>query len=83
MKPLRIDGATRILGAPDDWDPETQGDVNLLPIRDMTAMSGPVMLSCWELSPDELAKIQATGKVYLMVWGTGHPPVAISVEEPV
>lgn len=38
-----------------------------------------VMASVWTLSDDERAKIAAGGMVELMVWGAGHPPVALAV----
>lgn len=38
----------------------------------------PVVETCWELSPEELAVVQQTGKVYLSIVG-GQPPVCLSV----
>lgn len=36
--------------------------------------------SCWELSPEEIKKIQETGKVYLYIQGTVVPPVLLTTE---
>ena len=38
-------------------------------------------ISCWELTAEELAEVQRTGKVWLHVWGV-HPPVCVSGESP-
>lgn len=47
-----------------------------------TVMQSPgdaqVVETCWELSPEELAVVQQTGKVYLSIVG-GQPPVCLSV----
>jgi hypothetical protein len=74
----RIEGATRNLGAPPDWD----GDIskcNVLPIRDVTTEHGPFMVSCWEPTPAELAAINAGESIRLWIAGTGHPVVAMTV----
>lgn len=34
-------------------------------------------VSCWTPSEEELKEIQRTGKVWLWVFGQGHPPVSI------
>jgi hypothetical protein len=40
------------------------------------------MVSAWEPTPQELALLNAGGKVYLRIVGSGHPPVAIWAEGP-
>ena len=82
MIPARIEGCTRVLGAPKGWTPETSGQCRGLPIRDDMNGDVPVMLSTWELMPDEIAALQAGAKVVLRIVGTGHPPVALWVGEP-
>ena len=42
---------------------------------------GTVAVSAWELDDQERAAIAAGGRVELRVWGGGHPPVALRVEE--
>lgn len=34
--------------------------------------------TCWELTPEELATVQRTGRVYLIAAGWEHPPVTLS-----
>lgn len=75
----RIEGATRNLGAPTDWD----GDLskcNVLPICDVETEHGPFMVSSWEPTPAELAAINAGESIRLWVFGTRHPVVALTVE---
>lgn len=44
--------------------------------------NGTCCVSCWELSPDELADVIRTGKVFLSVfWGQTQPPVYVGSEE--
>ena len=35
-------------------------------------------ISCWELTPEEIAHVIHTGRVYLFVYGGLHPPVFVS-----
>lgn len=73
----RIQGTTRVLG-------KSQGYLGL-PIRDELISEGvngpgtPAMVSAWEPTPDELARLRSGATVYLRVLGTVHPPVMLSV----
>lgn len=41
------------------------------------------MISCWQLSPEELAEVQRIGKVWLIIWtGSTHPPVCVAGIDP-
>jgi hypothetical protein len=76
----RIEGATRNLGAPADWD----GDIskcNVLPIADVMTDHGPFMVSAWEPTPAELEAINAGASIQLWIAGTGHPVVSLAVSE--
>lgn len=77
----RIDGATRVLGQPVDWNEERDGKCAGLPIRDQVVGGQRVMVSAWTPTPDELAAIAAGAHVLLFVWSVGHPPVSIGVGE--
>ena len=48
---------------------------------EMTAdpVGHPVILSAWELTDAERSAVAAGGMVELMVWGTGTPPVSLTV----
>lgn len=75
-----IEGATRILG-------KSQGYLGL-PLRDepinctVGGEDTPSMVTAWEPTPDEIARINSGAPVLLRVLGTAHPPVMISVGEP-
>lgn len=72
-----IEGATRVLG-------KSQGYLGL-PLRDemvnctVGGEETPSMVTAWEPTPDEIARIAAGAPVYLRVIGTAHPPVMIEV----
>ena len=34
-------------------------------------------ISCWELSPEEIAEVARTGKVWINVYAKTHPPVSV------
>ena len=76
----RILGTTRVLG-------KSQGYLGL-PVRDelrSTVADGPqtpVMVTAWEPTPDELARLNRGAPVYLVIVGTAHPPVVMEVGEP-
>jgi hypothetical protein len=75
------EGATRYLGAPKDWVPEENGVCSHLAILDASNDLGDaVMISAWEPTPAELAALNSGAKVYLSIWGVGHPPVALFVQ---
>lgn len=37
----------------------------------------PVIISCWQLSPEELEEVNRTGVVWLHVMGFSMPPVSV------
>lgn len=42
----------------------------------------PVTISCWKVTAEEMAEIQRTGRVWLLVLGHGIPPVAVTGTKP-
>lgn len=44
---------------------------------------GERYVSCWKLNAEELKHIQETGTIYIMVTGSGHPPICPSIECPI
>lgn len=74
-----IEGVTRIIG-------KSQG-YRGLPLRDEVItdpVNGqtPAMVSAWQPTPDELARLNAGASIHLWVLGTQHPPVLVEVGEP-
>lgn len=83
MKPGKIYGETRALGAPVDWDEAKYGPCGSLSIKDERDKSGlPSMTSCWMPSDEERERIANGGAVYLNVVGAVHPPVMLWVGPP-
>lgn len=76
----KIEGATRFMNKPQNWNGELNGHCGVLPIRDETIANLPAMTSAWEPTPRELEILNAGGKVYLTVIGMSHPPVSLWVE---
>lgn len=82
MIPARIEGCTRVLGAPQGWTPETSEPCCGLPIRDEVSGGMPVMVSAWEPTPAEAAAIAAGANIMLRIVGVAHPPVMLFVGDP-
>ena len=83
MIPGRIPLATRVLGAPENWDPAVHGPCGGLPILDHVDEHGvPWMVSAWTPLPEEIAAIVAGGSVLLWQQGVNHPVVGLAVSEP-
>lgn len=79
MQIAMIEGATRIIG-------KSQGYLGL-PIRDeainctVGGEGTPCMVTAWQPTPDELARLNAGASVHLRLLGTMHPPVLVEVGE--
>ena len=84
MLPQRIQGATRVLGAPRDWDDAKHGPCMGLPVLDLPSenQGPPRMVSAWEPTPEEMAAIAAGGPVLLFITGHSHPVVSLGVQDP-
>jgi hypothetical protein len=73
----RVAGATRVLG-------QRQGYLGL-PIRDelinctVNGPQTPAMVTAWEPTPEEIARIVAGAPIHLRILGTTHPPVMLDV----
>jgi hypothetical protein len=76
MKGIPFTQANDILGAPKGMEKEVYG----LPIY--RHPDEPWIISCWELTPEELAEVQRTGVVYLHVWSNTTFPVSIEAMSP-
>jgi hypothetical protein len=80
VRPIRVSGATRYLGAPADWKDDGRAkDCGFLAIRDEQSSVGTAMTSAWELEPHEVAAMAKGAPLYLTICGTGHPPVQLKI----
>nr|WP_293844165.1 hypothetical protein [uncultured Arsenicibacter sp.] len=41
-----------------------------------------VIISAWELTPEEKEQVMATGRIYLMIWSNVQPPVLVTPSTP-
>lgn len=76
MEPVNFEAANVVFGA-------NQPEYRPLPAEYRGGKSGEI-LTCWELSPDELKRVQETGKIWLGVLTFGQPlqPVFVAVDKP-
>ena len=76
MKPIEFEGSNVVYG-------ENQPEYQPLPALKRKGNSGEIV-TCWELSPDELKQIQETGKIWVSMLTFGQPlqPVLVSVDKP-
>lgn len=81
MRPIRVAGFTRYLGAPVGWKDDGKA-CGYLAIRDEQTAVGPAMTSAWELEPHEVEALTKGAPIYLRVCGVAHPPVSIQVGQP-
>ena len=80
MFPTDFEQSNTILDKPPDMDRQECDALNVW--RGALPNGQPVVVSCWKVTKEELAAIQATGRVYLMVWGGTMPPVALLGSDP-
>ena len=77
MDALPLADATRRLGAPQQWNHESDGICHTLEIRDADGW----MVSAWRPTDAELTRLNDGAPVYLWIAGTVHPVVALFVAE--
>ena len=77
MEPIKFDGANAVFGA-------NQPEYTPLPAERVGNPETGQINTCWELSPEEIKRVQETGKIYLGVLTFGQPlqPVIMSVDKP-
>lgn len=75
MIPVQFEQQNLELQPPPDM---SNGECSPLPVCVSETAGRPVAVSCWEVTPEELQRIQETGRVWLLVWGDVHPPVGVT-----
>lgn len=76
MKSLPINGHSRRLGAPSNWNHETDGICHTLEILDTP---DGFMVSAWEMTDAERKRIADGAPLYLHIQGVQHPVVSMVV----
>jgi hypothetical protein len=78
MTPINTTLTTDVLGAPAGWEVASNGECAGLPV----VTDGRGFSSFWRPSQAELAALNAGGMLQLVIFGGGHPPVALHVTRP-
>jgi hypothetical protein len=85
MLPTSFPESNFVYTKPKDWTDEQCMDLPVwkgpVPIDDAGA-TAPTIISCWKLSKEDLEEINRTGCVWLLITGTGMPPVSVAAENP-
>jgi len=79
MLPARIEGSTRTLGKPANWDDQQNGKCAGLAIRDEMHGGLPYMVSAYTPTPEEIEALKAGASIHLYINGVVHPPVMLTV----
>jgi hypothetical protein len=74
---IQLSDATRRLGAPKDWNHETDGICHTLEICDRDGW----MISAWRPTEAEIERIRRGAPIFLHVQGVSHPVVGFSIGE--
>jgi hypothetical protein len=78
--PCSFDESNHVLSAP----PGIEGDCEPLSVMvSQNDEGGQAFVSCWKLTAEELAEVNRTGRVWVIVWGALHPPIAVCGEKPI
>lgn len=75
MKPVRTPWTNSL------YKLEGGTDENDLPIeKTHDADEHPVLVSTWEVSPQEAQEIVKGKRIQVIIWGEEHPPIAVILE---
>lgn len=80
MKPVLHHSNNRVLGAPEGWD-QSKMECEAIGITDREVLGMKCVVSFWQPSPSELARLNSGHAVTLSIVGNTMPPVCVSVEE--
>lgn len=78
MRPVRIEGTARPLGAPKNWR-DSSGHCGELFIRDENISGVHFMRSAWEPDSDEIGWLLAGAKIQLGISAPQHPVVQVGI----
>lgn len=84
MKGVEFPEQTTVYGKPKGWKEE---DCYGLPVSQAFYGNSDgngvcCLISCWQLTPEEMEEVKRTGKIYLSITGSGMPPVSLYTENP-
>lgn len=82
MLPVNFKEANFTFTKPEGWSDEECMDLPVYRGLTPSPSNRPFLISCWQLSKEDLEEIQKTGKIYLCVSGYSMPPVSLFTENP-
>jgi len=84
MVPSAFDEETGVIDPPPGWTPEECAPLSVYrgPLQVEGGAVVPVVVSCWKPDAQELAEINRTGRVWLIVWGATMQPAALAGVNP-
>jgi hypothetical protein len=74
MKPTAFDEETGVLDAPLGMSPDECEPLSVY--RGNMQDGTPCVISCWKPTAEEIAEIQRTGRVWIIVMGQTMPPIS-------
>lgn len=78
MYPITFHPNERVLSPP----PGQHEEISCLRVVDITYADGtPGCISCWQLTAEDIQRIQETGKLYICVLGRSQPPILPTVSK--
>ena len=80
MIPVKFEQANKVYTAPAGMTVEQCGDLHAY--KGEMHDGQQVVISCFQLTQEELDEVKRTGKVWLWVFGAGMPPVAVDTKNP-
>jgi hypothetical protein len=80
VKPVDFPESNLTLGPPKGWTEEQCSVIKAWRGKDSDGR--PVVLTCWELTDEEIGALMLGEKLYLRVLGETTPPVGIQVGSP-
>ena len=73
MNAIRLKNTTRVIGLDQRFKP--------LPVIDMVWGDQPIMMSCWQPTPKEIAEISEGKPICVYLGGRVHPPIMVETGE--
>lgn len=80
MSPIKFEECNFTFLKPEDMTDEECGSLEVCRCTDHHGF--PVIISCWNLTQEEIDEVQQTGKIWLTVTGESMNPVNLQVERP-
>lgn len=75
MKPVEFSEQNKVYTKPEGW---TDEECEPLPVFQGEGQ----IISCWELSDEDIEKLKTTKRIWLHVWSINQPPVLVSPDYP-